>query len=387
VVQLRKSILPLLISTALASMAAYGQDENSGTGDKSNLTLYTTTDEGHTFLIQEDEMLEMGPGEAGVATKDGLKLLDKIPSGLDWPCAGDAAMSRKFATYSMDDLPEDGRAREIVRRYFEIPQVIEPIPGWIDGEIHGMFSANELLQFSSPEYWYFPNPDRPFLDAKRPKTLLVALFVGTNQAILDNNAFDALREIHGDDEIPVVFVFADSNTVPISYFGENVSLEEVLKAFQERGIKVAEVPMWWQGDYALKPTIEEFEKFFDIPPLEAISEDKQELLRLDLEEYGFTRKPLIVTILADSDSMVIDQPERLRVAAEMGMTHFPTSINVIEPDSIYTRCGPGTPTGSSGVSGSTTPPGGAIVPPGSPAVPPPTEPIPPTEPEDPASPS
>jgi hypothetical protein len=325
----------------------------------------------------------MGPGEAGFAGKDGLMKLDSIPAGLDWPCSGSAAMSRKFDTYSMDDLPEDGKAMEIVRRYFEIPQVIAPIPGWIDGEYHAKFAANDLLQFSSPEYWYFPNPDRPFLDAKRPKTLLIALFVGTNQAILDNNAFDALREIYGDDEIPVVFVFADSNTVPISYFGENVSLEEIMTAYVERGIKIAEVPMWWQGDYALKPSIEEFEMFFDIPPLEDISEDKQEKLRKDLEKYGFTRKPLIVSILGESESMVIDQPERLRVAAEMGMTHFPTSINVIESDSIYARCGPGTPTGTSGVSGESTPDGGAVVPPGTPVVPPPVDPIP----EPPASPS
>ena len=36
--------------------------------------------------------------------------------------------------------------------------------------------------------------------------------------------FDALRKELGSDEIPVTFVFNDSNTVPISYFGDNVSL-------------------------------------------------------------------------------------------------------------------------------------------------------------------
>jgi len=377
VVQFRKSILPLLISSALASMASYGQDEASEEKKFVEPGLYTSTDEGHTFLIQDDEILEMGPGEAGFAGKDGLKKLDGIPAGLNWPCSGSAAQSRKFATYTFDDLPEEGKAKEIVRRYFEVPEVIEPIPNWIDGEFHGTFSMNEILQFSSPEYWYFPDTDRPFMDKKRPKTLLIALFVGTNQAILDNNALDALREIHGDDEIPVVFAFHDSNEVPISYFGENVSLEEVLTAFLERDIKVAEVPMWWLGDYSLTPTVEEFELFFDIPPLEDISAEKQAALREDLEKHGFTRKPIIVSVLAESESMVIDQPERLRMAAEMGITHIPTAFNFIEPDAIYARCGPGTPTGSSGVSGSTTPQGGAIVPSGAPVVPPPTEPEPP----------
>jgi hypothetical protein len=375
--QIRKSLLPALIASSLASTIAYAQDQDSEEPKFLEPGLYTTTDEGKTFLIQEGETLEMGAGEAGFAGKDGLKRIDRPPASLNWPCSGNAAQSRKFATYSLDDLPDEGRAQEIVRRYFEIPEVIEPIPYWIDGEAHGTFPAAELLQFSSPEYWYFPDPDRPFMDKKRPKTLLIALFVGTGQVVLDNNAFDALREFYGDEDIPVVFEFQDSNTVPISYFGDNVSLEEVFTAFVERGIKVAEVPIYWLGDWALKPTVEEFELFFDIPALEDISPKKQAALREDLEKNGFTRKPIIVSVLADSETMIIDQPERLRMAAEMGFTNIPTTMNFVEPDALLSRCGPGTPAGSSGVSGESTPEGGANVPPGAPVVPPPTEPEPP----------
>ena len=298
---LRKSILPALIASTLASAAAFAQDEDSGETTFVEPGLYTTTDEGHTFLIKDGEILEMGPGESGFAGEEGLKRIESIPTGLNWPCSGLAAQSRKFATYSFTDLPDSDKAKEIVRRYFEIPEVIEPIPDWIDGEYHSKFSVNEILQFSSGEYWYHPDPDRPFMDKKRPKTLLIALFVGINQVIIDNNAFDAMREIYGDDEIPVVFEFNDSNVVPISYFGDNVSLEEVFTAFKERGIKVAEVPMWWLGDFVLTPTAAEFELYFDIPPLEDVSSEKQSALRLDLEEYGFTRKPLIVSVLADSE--------------------------------------------------------------------------------------
>jgi len=73
----------------------------------------------------------------------------------------------------------------------------------------------------------------------------------------------------------------------------------------------------------------------------------------------------------------------------MGITHIPTSLNFVEPDTILAKCGPGTPTGSSGaaISGESTPIGGATIPPGSGVTPPPTDPAPPTEPEDPASPS
>jgi len=202
---------------------------------------------------------------------------------------------------------------------------------------------------------------------------LIALYVGTNQAIVDSNMIAALQKELGTDDIPVTFVFNDSNVVPISYFGTNVSLEEVNKAFSERGIKVAEVPMWWLGDFNLEPTIVEYEKFFDIPALEDISPEKQAALKADLEAHGFTRKPILVTLFSETSTMAVDQPARVRVAASMGITNIPTSLIFVEPDMVLARCGPGTPAGSSSVSGSTTPIGGATVPPGS-VAPPVTEP-------------
>jgi hypothetical protein len=384
--RLARSILPALISSALATTAALAQQAEE---EKVVVPgLYVTTDEGRTYLQQGDETIEMKAGESGFADEEGMRRIDALPEALDWPCSGTVAMGRKFATYALPDLPEDKRADEIARRYFEIPEVIEPIPNWIDGEYHGTFSVDELLQFSSPEYWYFVNPDQDYLHPKRPASLLVSMYVGITTAIVDNNALDILREMHGDDEIPVTFVFNDSNTVPISYFGDNVSLEEVFKAFQERGIKLADPPMWWLGDYHLTPTIEEFEKFFDIPPLDDIPQANQDTLREDLATYGFTRKPIIVNVLAEAGIMTIDQPRRVRMAAEMGITRIPTVMNFVELDSVVARCGPGTPIGfgATAISGESTPEPGATVPPGAPA-PPPTDPgSGPTDPEDPGEP-
>ncbi len=132
--------------------------------------------------------------------------------------------------------------------------------------------------------------------------------------------------------------------------------------------------------------IDEFEKFFDIPALEDIPADRQAALKADLETNGFTRKSIIVTLFAQSGTMAVDQPERVRVAASMGLDRIPTTFSFIEEDNIVAHCGPGTPMGTSGVSGSTTPIGGATVPPGTPVAPPPTEPEIPVPPP-PASPS
>jgi hypothetical protein len=390
------SLLPALIAAALFSAPAEAQEEDCIELEGTPPGLYTTTDEGKTFLLKDGKMVEMGPGEAGFADGDKVACIKRPPAFLDWPCSTQAAQSRKFSTYALDEITEQNVLKEVVRRYFEIPQVIEPIPFWQDGEYHGTFNYNDLIQFASPDYWYFPDTNRQFLDPKRPKSLQVSLYVGINQVIIDNYAIDFLRDELGTNEIPVMFVFNDSNTVPISYFGDNASLEEIMKAFSERGIKLADPPIWWLGDHHLKTTIEEFEKFFEIPALADISPEKQEKIRADLEEHGFTRKPILVSGFAESGTMAVDQPERIRVAASMGIERFPTAFIPVEPDSYLARCGPGTPVGSGAVSGATTPIGGTAVPPGTPVVPPPMNPIlqidpedpaPPIDPEEPASPS
>jgi hypothetical protein len=365
--QLNKLTRLTLIAAALVSMAVHAQDEDSGEPESMQPGLYATTDEGHLILIQDGEVLELAPGDSAFASEEGLKSIDTPPSFLNWPCSSDAAQSRKFATYAFGDLTDPNRMKQIAQRYFGIPEVIEPIPNWIDGDYHGKFSTREIIQFPTPEYWYFPNPERPFLDKKRPKILLINLFIYTSQVIIDNNALDALREYHGNDEIPVVFVFNDANAVPITYFGDNVSMKELFDAYFERGIKIADVPMWWLGDFHLAPTVENFELIFDIPALEDISAGRQAALTADLEKNGFENKPIIVSLLAESETMVIDQPERVRMAVESGYTHIPTVFSFTEPDAHLARCGPGTPAGFTAAtapsSGAPPPPPGEFLPP------------------------
>jgi hypothetical protein len=370
-----RALLPAMIASALTSNVVYAQDDDKCIDlEGTPPGLYVTTDEGRTYLSQEDQTVELGPGEAGFADEGQIKCLKAPPAFLNWPCATNAAQSRMFNTYTVEELESGNQVKEIVERYFQIPEVLAPIPNWVDGEYNAVFAYNDLIQFSSPEYWFIPAPGQPILVDKRPRSLLVSLYVGTNQVVMDNHTIDALRAELGSDDLPVTFVFNDSNTVPISYFGSNVSLEEVLKAFVERNIKVAEVPMWWLGDFHLEPTIAEFEKYFDIPLLEDIDPEKVATIKADLTEFGFTRKPLLVTLMAETSKMALDQPQRVRVAASMGRSNIPTTLFFIEPDSHMARCGPGTPAGTGTVSGSTTPIGGATVPPGAPVIPPPTEP-------------
>jgi hypothetical protein len=85
-------------------------------------------------------------------------------------------------------------------------------------------------------------------------------------------------------------------------------------------------------------------------------------------------------VLAETGVMTIDQPRRVRMAAEMGISRIPTVMNFVEIDSVVARCGPGNPVGfgQGAISGESTPEPGATVPPMSPAPPP-------IDPEEPAS--
>jgi len=370
---LKRAILPLLIASTLASQVGYAQDDECAELEGTPPGLYVTSDEGLVFLIKDGKTVELSPGESAFADENKLNCIKKVPEFLDWPCSTDAAKSRKFATFTIGDLTStDNRVKEIVQRYFEIPEVIEPIPNWLEGESHMSLRFNEIVPFSGPDFWYKPSPAIDILDEKRPRTLLISLFVGTNQVVIDNHTIDALKKNFGNSEIPVVFVFNDSNVVPVSYFGPNASLEEIQKAFNERRIKLADVPMWQLGDHHFSPTAEEFRKLFKLPAIADIDPLRVEALRAQLETYGFSKKPVFVTFL-EGGGLYIDDPARVAVALEMGIESIPTVINFVEQDDHLRRCGPGTPAGSSGVSGATTPIGGANPPPGV-VVPPPPPP-------------
>ncbi len=46
-----------------------------------------------------------------------------------------------------------------------------------------------------------------------------------------------------------------------------------------------------------------------------------------------------MTFLADGESMIIDQPARVRAAAALGITDIPIFVTYYQQDSILNRCG------------------------------------------------
>ena len=147
-----RKTLPLAIASLLVTAGAHAAGECVEL-EGSPPGLYTTTDEGQTFLIKDGNIVELGPGDSGFADESGVKCIERTHAFMDWPCSTDAARSRRFATYSIDDLDDGNRAQQVVDRFFEVPEVIEPVPRWKEGEYHMLMDLNDISQFASTEYW------------------------------------------------------------------------------------------------------------------------------------------------------------------------------------------------------------------------------------------
>jgi hypothetical protein len=385
---LRMTSLHTAIVIALVSMTANAQTEDKKPAKPAGL--YVTVSQSEVYIIQGDSQLDLKVGEAAFAGTDALSKLDAIPALLNWPCGGSSGeqAAEMVPTYSLDSLPPGNKLEEIVRRFFEGPEIPTPAPAWLNGESHGKFSANEIDKFASNAYWYLPGKTTAKMEALRPEVLLISLYPATQQVIVDQNHYQELRDLYGDEEIPVTFVFNEGTVVPISALGKNAGLQEVADLYFEKGITVAEVPMWYGGDRQIETSPEELEQLFKIPSIEEIDPARFAALVEDLQTNGFTKKPINVALMAQNSAMVVDEGEKVRAAQSIGMDSIPIVFFTYSADSASKRCGLTMPQiavgggiGEGGSSPGTSPPGA-----GPPNVGvPPFETVPPNEPETPAS--
>ena len=103
------------------------------------------------------------------------------------------------------------------------------------------------------------------------------------------------------------------------------------------------------------------ESLFDIPTAEEIGPQRMAVLQGELEAFGFTHKPITVSFLAEGGSLMIDQPDRVRAAAEMGIEAIPIVVFYYTGNTHLAKCGLEMPqisvvAGMSGEQGSTPPP-------------------------------
>jgi len=330
-----------LSSAALAPLAMAQNEEAECVEMQGNVPgLYVTVDENQVYIIKDDKVVELNPGEAAFASETDLACLKAPPKVLSWPCDTAEALAREMAPgYSVAELPSVDSVQEVVRRYLEENRAISQQVKLLNGDYHGTFPAYELEALDTTAYWYLPGTEDPFESPKRPKTLIVSIFWATGQAVVDKYTLTALEIEYPDGDIPVQFVFARDSEVPVSFFGPNPTLEQVSKAYTERGIELAEVPVWFLGDHHFSVSLQELEENFDLPDLDEISPERQAAIRAELEAYGFFHKPLTVSVLSENASLTLDQGDVVRVASTMGIDAYPVVMLYFSGSSHLADCG------------------------------------------------
>ncbi len=344
--RLSRTPLSALIAAVLVAPAVSAQQ------DADNVTLYTTVDEKAVYIQRGDRQIDVKSGESAAITRDGLEFLDARPAALNWPCGTAYAGNRgQLETFSLDELPAGQQIQGVAQRFFEQQMVLDSQPHFLDGGYHGELPADEIDSFVSNAYWYVAGPADAPQAAQRPDTLIIGLFYGTGQVIVDTNHLSALKAKYGDDPIPTLFEYHDQNVVPISYFGEAPTPRNIAQVYAENGILPATPPMMFAGDRHTDFVAQVLADQVDAPPMADIDPARAERLRGDIESAGFSGKPVNLAMVPGEAGLIADEPERLRVAADMGLQVIPAMFSVYDDESHARRCGVAPPVAAAGVMG------------------------------------
>lgn len=344
-----RSLLPLMIGLALATGAVMAQDPPKDEPVKPGL--YTTVDEHSVYIIKGDEQIDVKSGETVFVSPDDVEFLQRPTEFLEWPCGtAYAGLRGTLEGFPVSDLPADNRIGEIVRRWFEEARLLDPQVKFANAEFNDRFSIAEIDPYVSDAYWYRTGPQNANLALQRAQILIIGLFRGTGQVIVDTNHLDELKRLHGDS-IPVVVEYQEENVVPVSYFGADPRPQDIIDAWAQRGIRLADVPMWYGGDRHLSVPADELAQLVNAPALSEIDGERQASLRADLSANGFTAKPVNLTLVADTPGAVADEAERVRVAQSMGISPIPVLFTYFNDLSAAAHCGLAPPTAEVGALG------------------------------------
>jgi hypothetical protein len=327
------------IIIVMASMAASAQ-QAPDQASEIPAGVYFAVSQNAIYIIQDGKQLDVKEGQAAFAGEDALKKLDAVPAFLNWPCGGSGGEgSGLVPTYPLDSLPSENRIEEIVRRFFEGPEIPASKPIWLSGGFHGRFSAEEINRFTSNAHWYVSGKTTAKMEALRPRVLLIFLYPATQQVIVDQNHFQELLDFHGSEDIPVTFVFNEENVVPVSSLGKNATMQQIADLYFKKGITIANVPMWYAGDWQLAVSPGDLEQAFEIPAIEDIDPSRLTALIADLRANGFTQKPIKVALMSQNNSMVVDEGEKIRAAQSIGIDSIPIVFFYYSENSHKKHCG------------------------------------------------
>lgn len=267
------------------------------------------------------------PQRAGELYTTALELMGYLPG---WTCGAAPDTHLYDPVYNINDLPDPRRVAEVASRYFESRARLAPFPDWPHGEYHMLASAAELLALVAQpqtDFWYRPGPAQATPGGQPRETVLIGLYPGTNRIVVDTTAARIRQwRDQGQTRIPVTFVYNLAPQRPISSFPDEVSLEAVMEAFFRDGEELTPVPLWAVGDYHLEVSGAELTAQFELPDREAIEPARYQALRDDLAAHGFSRKPVLATLMNSGGYRRLAEPDRVRVALDQGIERFPVTL-------------------------------------------------------------
>jgi len=250
-----------------------------------------------------------------------------------------------------DDGPEP-TIRSVAERYFATGEQLayqRPgprgwyYPDWTEGERHVWASVAELMELAKgserddrQEWWYqtqgsaTPDPAKPVFVGiyKRDKEIVVNAPLAY---------FETLKAA-GVQRVAVIFMYNTEEYLPTYLFesddqgnGGNTQLtdaergltiEKVSSAFFGSGDRVSPTREWHELDFHLHARMDEVRNLFDIPRTEDLPPAVRDRWTRELSAGNFGR-PVLITLYENGNTMWVDDPARVSVAASLGYTDIP----------------------------------------------------------------
>ncbi|MFC1680937.1 hypothetical protein ACFL1S_03975 [Pseudomonadota bacterium] len=253
--------------------------------------------------------------------------IDLMPNLPGWVCPASFDTNAYSPIYDVNDLPETRTVAEVANRYFKDNARMSPFPDWTVGEFNMLANVDELIGLAGSGWWYEPGPQQSGAGANPRDNVLVSLYKRDKGIVVDADAakLQAMKQ-SGKSRVPVTFYYNQKNQLPISTFGSDVSLQELLNEFFSAGNEITMVPLWQVGDYHLKVPAGELVDIFNIREKQDMDPARYQAALSELRNDGFSRSPALITLLRTDNFKTIAEPERIRAAMELGMNDVPVVL-------------------------------------------------------------
>jgi hypothetical protein len=249
-----------------------------------------------------------------------------LPSLPGWAIQEEDGSDRYYTNYAASELGAQPTVAEVAQRFFEQNMRLSPFPDWYAGGYHIKVKTDELAGLLKDSWWYLSGnlqPNSPRSAPNRP--IFISLYGDRNEIVIDGGA-DLIRSAQrqGVRELPVVFVYNDMRTGPISRYNADVKVKEIVDDFFERGRKLTAVPEWRQvGDYHMIASVAELLELVDTIDKKDVDPARWSAITRDIKNNGFN-EPLLISLFNSGDGRIwANEPDRVVAAAELGVDQVP----------------------------------------------------------------